>query len=293
MSNTETVSPRYATIETWPPLDIVDGIVEGQFAAIASVSAARASIAEAIEKGADRLAAGGRVIYMGAGTSGRIATQDASELPPTFSWPYERAISLMAGGVSAFTQAAEGAEDSEEQAVAALEEIAVGANDVVIGLAASGRTPFAIAGLVHARSKGALTIGIFNNKGGRLGDVCDIAVLLDTGAEFLAGSTRMKAGTAQKAALNCISTGLMMQLGFVYKGLMVEMRASNVKLKERAIRIVAQITGASPEAASAALEASQGSIKIAVIMIERSIDNAAAEALLASADGNLRTALNG
>ncbi len=293
MSTTETASPRYANIETWSALEIVDGIVEGQFTAIAAVQAARAPIAEAIERGAERLQAGGRLIYLGAGTSGRIATQDASELPPTFSWPYERAISLMAGGASAFTQAAEGAEDSQEQAVAALDEIGINANDVVLGLAASGRTPYAIAGLTHARAKGALTIGIYNNAGGQIGAVCDIPVLLDTGPEFLAGSTRMKAGTAQKAALNCISTGVMMRLGFVYRGLMVEMRASNVKLRDRAIRIVAQITDADMETAGAALETSEGSIKLAVLMIERGIDRSTAELLLDRAKGNLRTALDG
>lgn len=291
MSTTESASPRYASIETWSPVEIVNGIVEGQFTAIAAVQAARQPIAEAIEKGAERLKAGGRLIYLGAGTSGRIAIQDASELPATFSWPFERVISIMAGGASAFTEASEGAEDSEEEAIAALDEIAVGANDVVLGLAASGRTPFAVAGLVHARSKGALTVGIYNNAGGRLGEISDIAILLDTGPEVLAGSTRMKAGTAQKAVLNCISTGIMMQLGYVYRGLMVEMRASNFKLKERAVGIVAQITGAEMDTAREVLERAGYSIKLAVIMIERSLHRAAAEAMLADAGGDLRKAL--
>ncbi|UXN73856.1 N-acetylmuramic acid 6-phosphate etherase [Devosia sp. A8/3-2] len=194
MSTTESASPRFAGIEDWGSSDSVLGILEGQFAAIAAVQAAAPALAEAIDRGAERLAKGGRLIYMGAGTSGRIATQDAAELPPTFNWPYERALSLMAGGSTALTLAAEGAEDSEELAQADLDKVQVGPNDVVIGLAASGRTPYAIAGLVHARKAGALTIGIFNNPGGKLGEVADIAVLLETGSEFLAGSDAHEGG---------------------------------------------------------------------------------------------------
>ncbi|WP_404401505.1 N-acetylmuramic acid 6-phosphate etherase [Pelagibacterium halotolerans] len=291
MTTTETASPRYATIEDWSSTEIVEGIVEGQFAAIAAVQNARAAIAEVIDRAAERLESGGRLIYLGAGTSGRIATQDASELPPTFSWPYERAISLMAGGNGAFAQAAEGAEDSEEQAIEALETIGVNNKDVVFGLAASGSTPFAVTGLAHARKKGALTVGIYNNPEGRIGEVCELPVLLDTGAEFLAGSTRMKAGTAQKAALNCISTGVMMKLGFVYKGLMVEMRATNAKLRERAVRIVARIADADHDAARASLEATGGSIKLAILMLAKSLDRNAAQACLEAAGGNLRRAM--
>ncbi|MCD7061374.1 N-acetylmuramic acid 6-phosphate etherase [Pelagibacterium xiamenense] len=293
MTSTETASRRYATIEDWSSTEIVEGIVEGQFSAIAAVQSARAAIAEVIDRAAQRLEAGGRLIYLGAGTSGRIATQDASELPPTFSWPYERAVSLMAGGDSAFTQAAEGAEDSEQQAVDALERLGVNDLDVVLGIAASGRTPFAIAGLVHAREKGALTVGIYNNPEGRIGAVCELPILLDTGPEFLAGSTRMKAGTAQKAALNCISTGVMMKLGFVYRGLMVEMRATNAKLRERAVRMVAQIAQTDADAARATLETADGSIKLASLMLARSLDRNAAQARLDAAKGNLRRAMEG
>ena len=288
---TESASPRFATLEDWSSTDLVAGIVEGQFAAIGAVQAATASLAEAIDRGAERLARGGRLIYMGAGTSGRIATQDAAELPPTFNWPYERAITLMAGGRDAVFQAAEGAEDSEQLAIDALDKVGVNENDVVIGLAASGRTPYAIAGLVHGRKKGALTIGIFNNRGGRLGEVADIPILIETGTEILSGSTRMKAGTAQKAALNCISTGVMIRLGFVYRGLMVEMKPTNVKLQDRAIKMVATLTDTDYATAEKALAAAGGTIKLATVMLLKSLDLSAAEALLASVNGNLRNAL--
>lgn len=288
---TESASLRFSNLEDWSSTDLVAGIVEGQFAAIGAVQAANAALAEAIDQGAERLGRGGRLIYMGAGTSGRIATQDAAELPPTFNWPYERAITLMAGGRDAVFQAAEGAEDSEQLAIDALDSVSVGDNDVVIGLAASGRTPYAIAGLVHARKKGALTIGIFNNRGGRLGEVADIPVLLETGAEILSGSTRMKAGTAQKAALNCISTGIMIRLGFVYRGLMVEMKPTNVKLQDRAIKMVATLTDTDYATAEKALAAAGGTIKLATVMLLKSLDRPAAEELLATANGNLRSAL--
>ena len=206
MATTESASARYADIEDWSTAELVDGILEGQFAAIAAVQAARVSIATAIDAMTERLSAGGRIIYMGAGTSGRVAAQDGAELPPTFNWPYERAITLMAGGSTALLKAVENAEDGQATASAALDDAQVGASDVVIGLAASGSTPFVVAGLTHARAKGALTIGIINNPGGEVGRAAEIEIVLDTGAEFLAGSTRMKAGTAQKAALNAIST---------------------------------------------------------------------------------------
>lgn len=290
-TTTETASARFATIEDWSSQELVTGIVEGQFAAIGAVQGATAALAEAIDKAAERLAAGGRLIYMGAGTSGRIATQDAAELPPTFNWPYERALTLMAGGAGALTHAAEGAEDSEEEAVDSLKGVAVSANDVVIGIAASGRTPYVIAGLRFAREAGALTIGLYNNRGGKVGEAAEIPILIETGAELLAGSTRMKAGTAQKVALNAISTGVMIKLGFVYRGLMVEMRPTNVKLHERAARMVADLTGADMETARRTLSECDGVIKLATVMLAKGVGRANAEAALERAGGNLRKAL--
>jgi len=290
MSTTESFSQRFSSIEDWSSDELVDGIVEGQFAAIAAVHAARASIAQAIDAAALRLADGGRLFYAGAGTSGRIAAQDAAELPPTFNWPYERAISLMAGGERALIRAAEGAEDKRELAEQGLREHNAGPNDVVVALAASGRTPFAIAALDHARSVGALAIGIYNNKGGKLGEAADIPILMETGTEFLSGSTRLKAGTAQKAALNALSTGIMIRLGFVYRGKMVEMKASNVKLQERAVLMVRDLTGADMEAAHKALDEG-GTIKMATVMLLKGVSSAEAGTILQAAKGNLRQAL--
>lgn len=290
MASTESFSQRFASIEDWQTQDLVDGIVEGQFAAIAAVHGARAALAEAVDAIAARLADGGRLIYAGAGTSGRIAAQDAAELPPTFNWPYERAVSVMAGGEGALLRAAEGAEDRRDLAETALRDLEVGSSDVVIALAASGRTPFAIAALDYARSVGALAVGIYNNKGGKLGEAADIPILIETGTEFVSGSTRMKAGTAQKAALNCISTGVMIKLGFVYRGKMVEMKASNLKLEERARLMVEDLTGAPAEAAARAL-ADGGSIKMATVMLLKSVSATEAEAILSAVGGNLRRAL--
>lgn len=291
MIKTETVANRYATLEDWSSLELVEGIVEGQFAAVASVHEAREAIAETIERATERLSRGGRLFYLGAGTSGRISTQDAAELPPTFNWPYERAISIMAGGAGAFVEAVEGAEDGEDEAVERLDAHGLNADDVVLGLAASGRTPFTIAGLAHARAKGALTVGIHNSPGGKVGQVAEIEILLDTGPEVLAGSTRMKAGTAQKVALNCISTGVMIRLGYVYKGLMVEMRPSNEKLRVRAADIVMRLTGADDATAKQALEQADYSIKHAVVMIAKKLDHDRAKQVIDAAGGNLRKAM--
>lgn len=290
-AGTETVSPRYGALEDWSDADLVAGIVEGQFSAIAAVQAASGQISEAIARGAERLADGGRLIYLGAGTSGRLAALDAAELLPTFGWPAERAVALLAGGRSALEQSSEGNEDSEEEATTSLDGIAVSKQDLVVGVAASGRTPYAVAGLAHARTAGALTIGLFNNSGAPLGDVSDVPILLDTGPEVIAGSTRMKAGTAQKAALNCISTGLMVRLGYVYRGLMVEMRPANAKLQDRAAKMVAQLSGASYDKARSALDAAEGSIKVATIMLLRSLDRQASMAVLDAAGGDLRKVL--
>lgn len=291
MATTETASPRFADIEDWSAQELVDGIVEGQFTAIAAVQAAGPAIATAIDKAATRLADGGRLIYVGAGTSGRIAAQDAAELPPTFNWPYERAVPVMAGGERALLRAAEGAEDNTEAARQALRDLAVGRNDVVIALAASGRTPFPIAALEYAREVGALGIGIFNNSGSRLGEVSDIPILLETGPEFIAGSTRMKAGTAQKAALNALSTGIMIRLGYVYRGKMVEMRLSNAKLQERAEKMVTELTGAGAPAIRDALAQAGGRISLAVVMLTKSLSATDAERVLKAAKDNLREAL--
>ncbi|MGV8951865.1 MAG: N-acetylmuramic acid 6-phosphate etherase [Cypionkella sp.] len=291
MVTTESASSRYSSIEDWSSLELVDGIVEGQFAAIAAVQAARADIARAIDAMAARLSEGGRIIYLGAGTSGRVAAQDGAELPPTFNWPYERAIALMAGGPGALLRAVENAEDSREAAIAALQAVGVHSRDVVVGIAASGNTPFVVAGLEHARGMGALTIGMQNNPGGQVGQVAEIAIVIETGAELLAGSTRMKAGTAQKAALVALSTGVMVRLGYVYRGKMVEMRPTNAKLRVRSALMVAELAGVELEVARQTLDLAGGVIKLAVVMLLRSVGVEAAQAALDAAGGNLRQAL--
>ncbi len=291
MSTTENASARYADIDEWSTRELVEGIVESQFTAIGAVAAASASIARAIDAIAARLGPDGRLIYLGAGTSGRVGAQDGAELPPTFNWPYERAITLMAGGPGALLHAVENAEDSVTAAAEGLDALGLTVSDVVVGLAASGNTPYVVAGLEHARRRGALTVGIINNPGGKVGAAAEIEVLLATGPEFLAGSTRMKAGTAQKVALNAISTGVMIKLGFVYRGLMVEMRPTNAKLRQRAVRMVSQLTGANTETSRKTLEEAGGVIKLATVMLLRGVGRTDAEAALAGASGNLRQAL--
>jgi N-acetylmuramic acid 6-phosphate etherase len=291
MKTTEHAAGRYADIDSWSTRELVDGMVESQFTAVAAVAGAKAELTRAIDAIAERLGSTGRIIYLGAGTSGRIGAQDGAELPPTFNWPYERAVTLMAGGPGALVKAVENAEDSTTAAAESLDALGLTAADVVIGLAASGSTPYVIAGLEHARRRGALTVGMLNSAGGKVGEVAEIAILLDTGPEFLAGSTRMKAGTSQKVALNIISTGVMIRLGFVYRGKMVEMRATNAKLRERAVRMVTDLTGASPDAARQALDQADGVIKLATVMLLKSLSRADAEATLAAASGNLRKAL--
>jgi N-acetylmuramic acid 6-phosphate etherase len=291
MTATESASARFAGIDDWSTLDLVDGMVESQFGAVAAVRAARDDLARAVDAMADRLGRGGRIIYMGAGTSGRVGAQDGAELPPTFSWPYERAVSLMAGGAGALQRAVENAEDNREAAIADLDALQLTGADVVIGLASSGTTPYVASGLAHARARGTLTIGIVNNPGSPVGAAAEIEILLATGPEFLAGSTRMKAGTAQKIALNTLSTGVMIRLGYVYRGLMVEMRPTNAKLRARAERMVAELTGADVATARDALTEAGGVIKLATVMLLRRLGRAEAEAALAAAGGNLRRAL--
>ena len=188
-------------------------------------------------------ARGGRLVYVGAGTSGRIGVQDGTELPPTFNWPDDKLVYLIAGGEGALLKAVENAEDFVEQGIAGIRAAQVGPDDVVIGVAASGRTPFTIAALEEARSRGAQTIGISNNAAAPILAVCSHPILAETGVEVVAGSTRMKAGTAQKVILNLLSTLIMVRLGRVYRGLMVHMRATNAKLRRRSEIMVSQITG--------------------------------------------------
>lgn len=288
---TEATDPRYREIDRWPTETAVEAMLEAQLAAIAALKNQTAAMAAAIEAAAERLRRGGRIAYAGAGTSGRIGVQDGVELTPTFNWPFERLVFLIAGGPAALTRTQEGAEDSREAAIASVAEEGIGPDDVLIGVAASGRTPYVIAALEAARAAGALTIGVANNADTPVLHAAEHAVLADTGSEVVAGSTRMKAGTAQKVTLNLISTGIMLRLGLVHHGLMVNMQVSNAKLRQRAIRMVGTLAGVEAAPAEAALDAGERDIKTAVL-VARGLDPAEAKARLATAQGSLGAALD-
>jgi N-acetylmuramic acid 6-phosphate etherase len=265
-------------------------MLEGQIAAVAALMGQAKAIAAAVDAAADRLGGEGRLVYVGAGTSGRVAAQDGVELVPTYGWPQERVIVLLAGGQEALAMSIEGAEDDAAAGRDAIKGIEAGRSDVIIAVAASGRTPYTVAALEESRSRGALTIALANNPGTPLLAGADHPILAETGAEIIAGSTRMKAGTAQKAVLNILSTAIMLRAGLVYRGLMVNMRVSNEKLERRARRMVARVAGTDEDSAASALSASGNDIKQA-ILVAKGLPQAEARERLAKAGFNLRAAL--
>jgi len=288
--STETVDPRFVDIDLWPTETAVEAMLEGQLAAIAALKSQVRGIAAASDAAADRLNRGGRLVYVGAGTSGRIAVQDGVELTPTYDWPSDRLVYLMAGGMGALIESVEGAEDDANAARAEIAAAGVGPLDVVIGVAASGRTPYTVAAIEAGRAAGALTIGIGNNPGAPLIAAAEHGLLAETGSELVAGSTRMKAGTAQKAVLNLFSTATMLRCGRVYRGLMVDMRISNEKLLKRGRSMVRDLAGVDDRAAEAALDAAGRNIKAAVL-IAGGASAEQAVARLGANEGNLRRAL--
>jgi N-acetylmuramic acid 6-phosphate etherase len=288
---TETVSGRFSDLDLWPTRDAVQAMLDGQLAAAAAVQSQTSAIADAVDAAAERLRnPAGRLVYVGAGTSGRLAVLDGVELGPTFDWGDDRTVFALAGGNQALLTSVEGAEDDAEAGAEAIRSAAVGPADVVIGVAASGRTPYTLGAVGAGAAAGALTIGIASNAGTPLLAASAHPILLDTGPEIVAGSTRMKAGTAQKIALNLFSTAVMIRLGRVHAGLMVDMRLSNRKLRARAADMVAFISGADLPEAEAALGRAGGRIKPAVL-IALGVDPDHAAALLADAGGHLRTAI--
>jgi N-acetylmuramic acid 6-phosphate etherase len=287
---TEAVDARYRDLDAWPADSALLALWEAQLAAVAAVGPALPALAAAAAAAAARLRHDGRLVYAGAGTSGRIAAQDGAELPPTFDWPRERVVLLMAGGAAAFAGAIENAEDDEAAARAAIAEHQVEERDVVLGIAASGATRFTCACLEAAAARGALTIAVANSPGSRLLALAAHPILAATGAEPIAGSTRLKAGTAQKVVLNLFSTALMLQLGRVHAGLMVDMRASNDKLRARGLRMVRELAGADDATARMALAEANGHVKLAVLLL-RGLPVEPARALLARHGGHLRAAL--
>jgi len=289
--NTEQLSPRYADIDLWQPADILDAMIEGQLASVAAVRAARPAIEAAALAIEARLRKSGRLVYAGAGTSGRLAVQDGAELMPTFSWPPDRLLLLLAGGDAAMTQAIEGAEDDTTRAAELIGEHDIGPADVVIAVAASGTTPFTLSCLREARRRGALTIGIANNPDTPLLTDAECPIFLATGPEPIAGSTRMNAGTAQRITLNLLSTLVMIRLGRIYRGMMVEVQACNAKLAKRRERMVAHLTGLSGEPVREALDRAEGSVKLAVLLLQ-GCELREAQAVLDRAGGRLRGALD-
>ncbi len=287
---TERVSPRYSDIDLWEPGDILDALIESQMAAVAAVRPALPAIECAAEAMQARLSSDGRLIYVGAGTSGRLAVQDGAELIPTFNWPQDRLLLLMAGGKEALLQSAEGAEDEIDQAARLVRQHRIGAADVVIAVAASGTTPFTVSCMREAKRRGAFAIGIANNRSTPLLMESDCPIWLDTGPEPIAGSTRMKAGTAQRVALNLLSTLLMIRLGRVHEGLMVDVQAINAKLIGRSENILRRLSGRSEDEVREALQSAGGNVKKAMLILHGCTAEKA-DALLEQAGGRLRTAL--
>jgi N-acetylmuramic acid 6-phosphate etherase len=288
--DTEHASPRYSQIDRWEPADVLHAMIEGQMAAVAAVRAELRAIEEAAAAMEARLMAGGRLIYVGAGTSGRLAVQDGAELIPTFNWPQDRLLLLMAGGKDALLRSAENAEDATGQATRLVQQHRLAGPDVMIAVAASGTTPFTLTCLREAKRCGALTIGIANNRHTPILQEADHAIRLDTGPEPIAGSTRMKAGTAQRVTLNLLSSLVMIRLGRVHEGLMVDMQAINAKLARRSENILLRLTGRNADEVRDALDRAGGSVKLAVLLLEGATHVEAARAL-EQAGGRLRTAL--
>ena len=287
--DTEDRLERYRDADTWPAERSLAAMLDHQMAAFAAVREALPALARAARAAAARLERGGRLVYAGAGASGRLAVQDGVELLPTFGWPPDQLHYLVAGGEAALVRSIEGAEDDAAAAEAAVDKLALGDADVVVAVAASGRTTFTCAAQRRARTAGALTVGLANNPDTPLLAEAEIAVLLPTGPEFLAGSTRMTAGTAQKIALNLLSTQIMMALGRVYRGFMVDVVPSNLKLVARAKGIVQALTGCTAAEAEALWAQAGGDLKVAVLLAD-GLDLAEAKARLEAAGGNLRRA---
>ena len=288
---TEQPHPAYAALDTYDTATLVQAFVADQAQAALAVQAAAPALAQAVDAAVPRLRAGGRVVYVGAGTSGRLGVLDSVELNPTFGWAPERAPALLAGGLGAMFVAVEGAEDDRAQGGADLQSLNPTPQDVVLLLAASGATPYAMGAAQAAREAGALTVGIVNNLGAPLAAACEIGIVLDTGPEVISGSTRLKAGTAQKIALNTFSSSVMVRLNKVYGNLMVDLRATNAKLVQRALRLTMRATGADEAAARAALAACGNHVKTAIVMLQAGVDVTDATRRLAAADGSVLGAL--
>ena len=291
VTTTETRNPATMNIDTVSTLEMVQ-IMNAQDATIAAaVAAALPQIAGAIDGIAARMRAGGRLIYMGSGTSGRLGILDASECPPTFNTPGDLVVGLIAGGPPAITQAREGAEDDRRSGAHDVAELDVTHLDSVVGITSSGSTPYVLGGMAEARLRGALVIGLTCNHPTPIDDCGEITIAVVVGPEVLTGSTRLKAGTAQKMVLNMLSTGVMIRLGKTYGNLMVDVRATNDKLRDRARRIVAEACNIPEDEAAQALAACDQEVKTAIVTILNEVAPEIARRQLAAANGVIRQAL--
>ncbi len=289
---TEQSNPATAAIDRMSPLEIAQTMNAEDATVAGAVARELPQIARAIEAIAGRLRGGGRLVYMGAGTSGRLGVLDASECPPTFNVPPELVVGRIAGGQQALTRAAEDSEDSAEAGEHDARELGVGARDAVVGIAASGRTPYVLSAVAYAKQQGALTVGLACNADTPLARVVDISIAPVVGPEVITGSTRLKAGTAQKMVLNMLSTGAMVLLGKTLGHLMVDVQATNAKLRRRAVEIVSQATARDAAAASALLHDSGDEVKTAIVVGRAGVSPDRAREWLAANGGVLRATLD-
>ena len=289
---TEQNNPDSVAIDQMDPIEIARLMNREDHKVIVAVEKVLPAIAQAIDLVTQRVEMGGRLIYIGAGTSGRLGVLDASECPPTFNTPPSLVVGLIAGGLRALTTAIEGAEDNSQAGAEDLRGVELNPSDVVCGIASSGRTPYVLGALAYARTIQAATIGVTCNQASELTAVCDVLVAPIVGPEILSGSTRLKAGTATKMVLNMISTGTMVRIGKTYGNWMVDLRATNVKLKDRSIRIVSGITGLGRNEAELLLATCDGEVKTAIVSHTLGISKQAAQKRLVESAGRLRNALD-
>jgi N-acetylmuramic acid 6-phosphate etherase len=288
---TEEVSAAASGIDTWPDQRALAALLAGQGRGVAAVEAALPTLGAAADLLARRMADGGRLVYVGAGSSGLIAKLDALELPATFGIPATQALALIAGGAASFEHLDGAAEDDPELGKRDVAAVNVGAQDVVIGISASGSTIYTCAALKEAQARGAATVGIACNAGAPIFSGVDVSVVLPSGGEVLAGSTRMGAGTAQKAALNLLSTLTAMKLGHVHDGMMINVRAENAKLRDRAAVIVSRVAGVDVAVAAEKLKLADYEPKLAILLAAGAKDLAEAKRIIAESKGHLRPAL--
>jgi len=291
MLKTETPSTAHPDLDLYPLPELISAFIEDQVEAVNAVRAAGPQLVAAVALALPRIQAGGRLLYAGAGTSGRLGVLDSVELYPTFSWPRERAVAVIAGGESAMFVAVEGAEDDAEQGARDLLALKPTTNDVVLLLAASGATPYVLGAMQAARAAGALTVGFANNPGAPVALQAEVGITLDTGPEVISGSTRLKAGSAQKMALNTFSSSLMVKLNKVYGNLMVDLKPTNAKLVRRAVALTMRAAEVDEASATAVLQQCDHHVKVALVALKKGVTVEQARALLDAAQGSVRKAL--